>query len=351
VVGATSEQSHPAPGAAGNITRLAYARAKQAAIELKPLLKKARLKEEQIADAQIRLGVRNQIAFLNLVASALADDLLGFHLGQSPDLREMGLLYYVAASSELLGNALRRAARYAKVVNEGVAMEYIEGDDVAIRLRYVGVARDSDRHQIECLITAVVRLCRQLTGQTLLPIRVQFAHLRLGDPSEMDTFLGCPAQFGAPADEVAFPKSVMGLPVIGADPYLNKLLIAHFDEVLQQRPSIASASLRSKMEEVIAPLLPHGQARIGEVSRKLGMSQRTLARRLALEGATFSGVTEGLRSSLAERYLRDQNLSISQVAWLLGYQEVSAFTHACKRWTGKTPRDVRANQNLSASSG
>ena len=78
------------------------------------------------------------------------------------------------------------------------------------------------------------------------------------------------------------------------------------------------------------------------------MSQRTLARRLASEGATFSGVVENLRSTLAERYLKNQSLSISQIAWLLGYQEVSAFTHAFKRWTGRTPRVARSEQKSSA---
>ena len=91
----------------------------------------------------------------------------------------------------------------------------------------------------------------------------------------------------------------------------------------------------------MVPLLPHGTARLGEISRILGVSQRSLARRLAMEGATFSDVLEGLRSDLADQYLVDQGLSISQVAWLLGYREVSAFTHAFKRWTGRTPRQAR----------
>jgi AraC-like DNA-binding protein len=74
----------------------------------------------------------------------------------------------------------------------------------------------------------------------------------------------------------------------------------------------------------------------------LGTSQRTFARRLAAEGLTFSSVLEDLRSDLAERYLADKHLSISEIAWLLGYREVSAFTHAFKRWTGATPREARA---------
>src|ERR1043166_3999877 len=124
-------------------------------------------------------------------------------------------------------------------------MEYAEGNDVAIRFDYIGVARHSDRHQIEFLVTRLVRLCLQLAAKRLQPIQVKFPPRRTGDFSEMNSFFGC--------------------------------------------------------------------------------------------GMTFSGVVERLRSALAERYLKNQSLSISQIAWLLGYQEVSAFTHAFKRWTGRTP--------------
>jgi AraC-like DNA-binding protein len=72
------------------------------------------------------------------------------------------------------------------------------------------------------------------------------------------------------------------------------------------------------------------------------MSKRTLARRLAGERLTFSVVMERLRFDLARRYLADDNLSVSQIAWLLGYQEASSFTHAFKRWSGKPPRQTRA---------
>ncbi len=93
------------PTASGAITRLAYAHAKEAGVELEPILKKVELTVHQIEDPSVRLRVRDQIRFLNLVAIALKDDFLGFHLAQSPDLREMGWLYYVSASSETMGEA------------------------------------------------------------------------------------------------------------------------------------------------------------------------------------------------------------------------------------------------------
>src|SRR5262249_47426807 len=113
------------------------------------------------------------------------------------------------------------------------------------------------------------------------------------------------------------------------------------EEALARRPP-NHGSFRAQVENAIVPLLPHGKARAAEIAEHLGVSQRTLARRLAGEGATFSDLLETLRGDLARPYLGDDGPSISQVAWLLGYQEVSAFTHAFKRWTGMTPREARA---------
>ena len=106
------------------ISRLAYARAREAGIALEPLVKGAGATDRQITDDNTRIAVRRQIRFLNLVADALHDELLGFHLAQSPDLRELGLLYYVAASSDEMGDALKRIARYSSISNEAVSPLY-----------------------------------------------------------------------------------------------------------------------------------------------------------------------------------------------------------------------------------
>ena len=81
-----------------------------------------------------------------------------------------------------------------------------------------------------------------------------------------------------------------------------------------------------------------------EIAYRLGLSRRTLGRRLASEGLTFEGILSALRADLAQRYLRDEALPISEIAWLVGYKEVSAFTHAFTRWTGKTPREARVRE-------
>jgi AraC-like DNA-binding protein len=331
----------PHPTANGALTRLAYAQAKAAGKDLTPLLKKSNLTVRQIEDPSVRLRVRDQIVFVNCVADEVRDDSLGFHLGLKPDLREIGWLYYVAASSETLGEALLRIARCISMVNEGVSVRCIDRGDVALNVHYVGVSRHLDRHQIEFILTFFVRICRQLTGVRLAPSRVQLIHHHDRVAADFSEFFGMRVEFSSGVDEATFAASVKDLPIVSADPYLNKLLMAYCEEAHSRKPA-RRASFRSDVENAIVPLLPHGTMQSTEVARRLFTSQRTLARRLSSEGVTFSGVLENLRSDLAERYLADRDLSISEIAWLLGYREVSAFTHAFKRWSGRSPSEARS---------
>jgi AraC-like DNA-binding protein len=330
------------PTATGGIARLAYAYAQRVGFEPSLLLKKAGLSEQQIRDPDVRLSVRAQIQFLSLVATSLGDEFLGVRLAEFPDLRELGLLFYVAASSSTLGDALRRAARYSSIANEGVSLKCLEGEHIRIVFEYVGVARHSDRHQIEFLMTVLIRLCRHLTDRRLTPIRARITHRRSKEwGTRLAAFFGGNIAFGARTDELVFPGSIKDLMVSSADSYLNDLLVANCEQALMNRRS-TRGPFRTAVENAIVPLLPHGLVRAREIAARLGLSQRTAARRLAAEGMTFSEVLERLRVDLASQYLSEPGLSISRVAWLLGYQEVSAFTHAFKRWTDKTPREARA---------
>jgi AraC-like DNA-binding protein len=328
-----------APSTAGVMARQACARLSAAGIDLAPLLARAGLTPEQIEDPNSRFPAQSQVELLQLAADALRDDLLGFHLGRDVDLREVGLLYYVLASSNTIGESLQRADRYSSLNNEGIALHIRGGRATSIAFEYIGIDRASDRHQIEYLLTAVMRINRQLTDRDLRPRRVRMVHRHSEAATELNAFLGCEVAFGSGTDEIVFSENIEALPVVSGDPYLNSLLVKFCEEALAEHA--ARGSLRRDVENAIALLLPHGNARVDDVAAQLGMSRRTLGRRLASEGLTFAGVLADLRVDLAERQLRDGSLTISQIAWLLGYREVSGFTHAFKRWTGKTPRAVR----------
>jgi hypothetical protein len=135
------------PMAQGGFSRLAVARLKGAGVPVAPLLRCVGLTPDLIAEPEERLSVRSQIALLDEAAKALKDDRIGFTLARDFDPREIGLLYYVMASSQTLGEALKRLARYSKVTNEAFVFGYREGNRLIINLSYSGVPRHSDRHQ------------------------------------------------------------------------------------------------------------------------------------------------------------------------------------------------------------
>jgi AraC-like DNA-binding protein len=325
--------------AEGTLSRLACARARAAGLDVAPLMAKAGVTEPQVEEDNVWLPAQGQIRLVELIADALQDDFLGFHIGRDMDLREIGLLYYVLNSSDLLVDALRRAGRYCALINEGVCLRVHGGKELVVALNYIGVSRRSDRHQMEAWVTSLVRICRQLTDRRVLPSCVRFVHRRNECP-EMDAFMGCEVDFGADADEVVFPGTAQQMTILAADPYLNRLLIKTCEEARSHWA--IGGPFRVRVENAIAPLLPHGKVGSAEIATRLGMSPRTLVRRLAAEGLTFAGVLNNLRTDLARHYLQDEDLPISKVAWLLGFQDVSAFTHAHKRWTGRTPTEARA---------
>src|SRR5262249_14499136 len=147
-----------------------------------------------------------------------------------------------------------------------------------ISLSYSGVPRHSDRHQIEFCMFAVLRLCRLLTGQNLVPQHFSIAHHRAGATSEMARFVGTNVEFVADKDEFALTLDVGELPLIHADTRLNDLLLKYCEAALADRRGDMS-QLRTRVENAISSLLPHGRVLVEDVARSLGMSERTLARK------------------------------------------------------------------------
>jgi AraC-like DNA-binding protein len=192
----------------------------------------------------------------------------------------------------------------------------------------------------------LVRICRKVTNGRLTPSRLKTKHSRNRTPPEFRKFFGVDIEFGANADEIWFPQPIALLPVVGRDERLNELLRRYAEEALARKPQ-ERLTVRSRTEDVLSKLLPHGRATVLEAGRRLGMSPRTLSRNLAEEGTSFVEILDELRTALAKRYLRDQTLPVTEIAWLLGYREVSSLTHAFKRWTGMTPRRYRSIQSAS----
>jgi AraC-like DNA-binding protein len=349
--GGTASMSNKTPGgfrsipsATGGITRLACAKLYAQGKDVARILIEAGLVPEAVEDPTTRLEAAAQVRVLELAAKELRDDLFGFHLAQDFDVREIGLVYYVMASSERLADALRNAERYSQIVNEGVRLRARIGEGVTITLDYVDFDRQPDRHHIEFWLVTLVRICREITDSRLAPRRLKVRHGRAEPPATFKSFFGVEIEFSSDVDEIAISAPAASLPATRSDAHLNGLLRRYAEDALASRPA-RRVSVRSEVERLLPELLPHGKASATEVARRLGSSSRSLSRKLNEGGAAFAEVRDELRKALAESYLAAHELSVSEIAWLLGYREVSSLTHAFKRWTGMTPREFRSKKS------
>jgi hypothetical protein len=145
------------------------------------------------------------------------------------------MLYYVAASSSNLADALKRLSRYARLGNEALVVRSRQQPACSVELSYSGVQRHQDRHQMELLAFTCLRLCRKLVGRNFSPTSVKFIHHRPGDIGQIRRLFGCAVEFDCDTDEISFDIDVMGLPLVAADPFLNELMTKMCDDALAVR--------------------------------------------------------------------------------------------------------------------
>lgn len=331
------------PTSIGLAAHLAVGQLERRGMDPAPLLARSGLSQAAVAKRE-HVKVKSVIDFLDRVSLAVKDEWLGLTMASDFDLREIGMLYYAAASSNRFGDALKRVERYVRIANEALVVRVVHGSGCRIRLSYVGVPRHVDRHLMETFAVTLLRLCRQLARRDVVPLSVSFAHHR-PDGRKMQRALGCDVNFGAPEDAMDFDAGVMDLPLAGHDPYLSQLMVKACEDAIAARAARISP-FRTEVENIIAIQLPHAEARAKAVARQLGLSERTFARRLAAEGLSFGEILDQLRRDLALRYLQEKRPA-SQIAWLIGFNQPSAFSHACRRWTGKSPLELRRSSEMS----
>jgi AraC-like DNA-binding protein len=312
---------------------------------LKAACQEAGLRRGVLEDGSERIPARQFVDFLEAAARLAGDDALGLTLGRSYDFRASGLVAFVSIASGSLGEAIRNAVRYAALndtggdygfrMSNGAGRLRIDTRDAYARLH---------RHANEFKAALILAACRRWVDPGFRPLEMRFAHPRVSLRRSFVRFFGCPVAFGAEATEMLLSADQLELPVKGADPYLLALMRRHGDELVAAAARSRKDSLRSRVERLVLPRLPKGVPAAGEVAAALGLGERTFTRRLAAEGAPFRRLVDELRRDAAESYLRDDGLTLAQVAHLLGYAEQSAFTAAFRRWTGQSPGRFRATE-------
>jgi AraC-like DNA-binding protein len=279
---------------------------------------------------------------LEEAARASGDSCFGLRFGERFEPKDIGALTYVVLNSPTVGAAMQDAIRYVRIHNRGATVWLTkEGRYGHLRYTLGGSEVDSRHHHNEFSMTVALKVLRAIAGPQWIPHEVQFAHRAPDETSEHRRVFGCESRFGCPFNAIAFEEDLLERPVAVADRRLYRILKQHVEHVLTETP--AGNDLHTAVRRTIAELMAQGPPNLTHVARALSMTPRTLERRLREHGLAFREVVSEMRRALALEYLADGDRILAEIAFLLGYSEVSAFNRAFKRWTGSSPSQYRAS--------
>jgi len=309
---------------------------------VKQLLTQAGLAERDLQGKDARISFTKNAAFFEIAAEVTENSNLGFEFAQSRETRDAGLIGYVGLNSPTVKDALKNLSHYRHVMSDALEIDVDELEKNGIvRWWRRGLAPAARSRQfMEFGTTNIIRGLREITKRRLKPVRVTFAHPRNARIREFERFFGCPVEFGRRANLIELSPTDLRAPIVEADNRLLDVLRSYCVEVLAKHREQAP-SLIEKVERLIVDRLSNAEARLDVVANELGMSSRTLSRSLEKLGTSFNAIVETLRKELAEKYLKQSDLSLKEIAFLLGYTDSSSFNHAFKRWTGNTPKQAR----------
>lgn len=280
------------------------------------------------------------LGMLAQVAGRHDDPDLVLKIGAAFEVRHLGLAGYVLLSCATLGEVGEQMGRYYRLMGDvGSSRIHVEGEwaeDV-----FEWPEQGAPPPALEQLwAAATVTLGRWLTDRTDLRWD---AHFRLPRPANRQLYerlFGGRIRFGCPQTKLVFPAQVLGLPIARANPELRERAEATALQEIRAQESEPEIVRRTRL--LIGQHLASGRASLDSLAPLLGLSGRTLHRRLDECGCGFRELLDDVRRSRAERFLRHPSLPLAEIAFMLGYAEQSSFQHAFRRWTGLTPGEFRA---------
>ena len=266
------------------------------------------------------------------------DECFGLHAAELVRPGSFDVLGYTLRTSPTVGGAFERLVRYNRLIHDQAEMRLTaHGEDA--RLSFELTPEGTPRQPAEFSLAVFLLFARQATGVDVVPRAVDFSHPEPKDVSEHRRIFRAPLRFRRPRAALVLSRSVLDLPLVQADPGLLTVLEKQMRQLISRLAP--GDGLLEKIRRLIADQLCGGDPKVERIGRELGMSPRTLHRRLREAGTSFREVVDGLRHELAARYLAEERMAIAEVAYLLGFSEASAFHRSFKRWTGQTPAEFR----------
>jgi AraC-like DNA-binding protein len=280
------------------------------------------------------------VAAWKKAAGLIDDPCFGLKIAEVWSPTDLHALGYAFLASSTLRTALERISRYVNIVNDAIGYDLSEaGDNVSFTLR-----SESDMYrppfpaQEDSGWAVITSICRAAFGDELNPAEVRFQHDAPKCQGDYFAYFRCPVTFDSDTSAIRFACTDLDRPL----PAANRELARANDQILTDfLNKLRKDDLITRVKTAIADDLPSGSPSDDEVAKSLFMSPRTLNRKLSALGTNYSQLLETVRQELAEQYVADPSLTLSEISFLLGFSEQSAFSRAFRRWTGQAPSAVR----------
>jgi AraC-like DNA-binding protein len=271
---------------------------------------------------------------------ATGDPDLALHAAEALRFGAYRVIDYLAASAPTVGAAVTQVSACFPIINSAVRLPITErAHEIALGVQSPDDPVHLTRPYVEYTYAAVFLRVRAATGVAFRLEGVDIAFPAPPSTAEHERVFECPVRFGAREHAMRFSRAAWDAPSARADPGLFSILAEHA-RILGEKVPTEPAPVRDVRHAIIEEL-GRGNASLEAVARRLAMSPRTLQRRLREHGVRYADLLDSTRASAAKTYLSDRQISVAEVAYLLGFAEQSSFNHAFRRWTGKAPTEYR----------
>lgn len=330
-----------APSVLSSWTRIIVDALEASGLDAQALLASAGFAPDAFSDPNARHPFEATDRLWQVAAKALNDPACGLRISQFVRPTTFHALGYAVFASATLREALHRLVRYSRLVSDASDL-MLETSAESARLSFVFPEErpSAAPESIDAVMSLIVRTCRTLTDRSFSLLCVEQRRPRPADTTPYERFFRCRIQFDASADALTFSAASLDQTLPSANPELAR----HNDELV--RTYLAEMERGNLVDRVRKALVESlaGDASPAQVARALGLSERSLQRHLAQHGTSFAQVLNETRRELACAYLREPRWSVTEIAFLLGFEDSSSFARAFRRWTGSSPSAFRAQQ-------
>jgi AraC-like DNA-binding protein len=303
-----------------------------------PLFREADIDPKLMNDMSARISQSKVNELWLRVGKVIDDPCIGLKVGSLWHPSYMHALGYSWLSSSTLRTALERLVRYIHVVNQSSEIKLSEKNNEVSIMWTDSAHKGNSGWHADGTMTILIAMCRANYGESLDPVSVTFKHEKPVCSGEFLELFRCPIEFGAKHDQLVLSSKVVDKRLSGSNPLMAQIAD---QEMIKYLAKLDENDIVQRVKASIIDLLPDGRISDQKVADALYMSNRTLQRKLQVKGSTFKNILVELRKELAMKYIQDNQMTLTELSFQLGFSEMSSFSRAFKQWTGSSPREYR----------